>query len=449
MVPEGRRGRGEVAIEAKAPSARDYSVAPVTLIAPGRRLEILAWAGALLFLGTIASPGFGVITLPVTFFLKNKLHLAAHQTAAFNLWTGLPLYFAFGFGLARDRWSPLRRGDRGHLVLFGAVSAAIFAGMAFAPPTYWVLLLGILLVTAALMMVASAMNGLVSAIGRQHVMAGQASVAILLANAVPTVASYLLGGQLSQLLEGERAAAAARALFLVAAAIMAAIAILAAVGPRTLFGAARTELSSATSVLADVRRLLRWRPTWPALIIQLLWQFGPALGLAMQYHMANELHASDAEVGDFYAIFFACLIPTYGLYAWLCQRVRLSKLLWWGAATSVPQMAPLLLVHSATSALWAAVPVGLMGGFATAAIIDLTIRSCPEGLAGTMMMLVTTSGYWVAVRFGDVWGTDLYDHHGGFATAVWATIAVYALILPMLLLVPKRLLSTSDGQLAA
>jgi hypothetical protein len=126
--------------------------------------------------------------------------------------------------------------------------------------------------------------------------------------------------------------------------------------------------------------------------------------------------------------------------------VKLSTLLWWGAATSVPQMFPLLFIHSAAGALLAAVPVGLMGGFATAAYIDLAIRSCPKGLQGTMMMLITSTAYWIAVRFGDLWGTDLYDHHGGFRTAVFATIGVYALIVPLLLLIPKRLISTSDGE---
>ncbi len=65
-----------------------------------------------------------------------------------------------------------------------------------------------------------------------------------------------------------------------------------------------------------------------------------------------------------------------------------------------------------------------------------------------MMMLVVTV-YWIAVRFGDILGTDLYQHEGGFGTTVWATTAVYALIFPLLLLVPKSLTSTSDGEAAA
>jgi hypothetical protein len=52
----------------------------------------------------------------------------------------------------------------------------------------------------------------------------------------------------------------------------------------------------------------------------------------------------------------------------------------------------------------------------------------------------------MASRFGDVLGTNLYDHYGGFTACVIAITAVYALILPTILLVPKRLIATADGQ---
>ena len=37
-------------------------------------------------------------------------------------------------------------------------------------------------------------------------------------------------------------------------------------------------------------------------------------------------------------------------------------------------------------------------------------------------------------------------HYGGFEVCVIAITVVYALILPTLLLVPKRLIASSDGQ---
>jgi hypothetical protein len=108
-------------------------------------------------------------------------------------------------------------------------------------------------------------------------------------------------------------------------------------------------------------------------------------------------------------------------------------------------MIPLLFIHSVTGALIAAVPIGLMGGVATAAYLDLIIRSCPRGLQGTTLMM-SGSLFFIVSRFGDVLGTNLYDYYGDFAACVIAITIVYALILPALLLVPKRLVDTADGK---
>jgi hypothetical protein len=42
----------------------------------------------------------------------------------------------------------------------------------------------------------------------------------------------------------------------------------------------------------------------------------------------------------------------------------------------------LAFIHSANLALVLAVPIRMMGGFATGAYYDLAIRSCPPGLQG-------------------------------------------------------------------
>jgi hypothetical protein len=52
----------------------------------------------------------------------------------------------------------------------------------------------------------------------------------------------------------------------------------------------------------------------------------------------------------------------------------------------------------------------------------------------------------ISVRFGDVLGTALYGKYGDFTVCVIAVTIAYALILPMLLLVPKQLIATADGQ---
>jgi MFS family permease len=166
--------------------------------------------------------------------------------------------------------------------------------------------------------------------------------------------------------------------------------------------------------------------------------------------MSDDLHGSDFQWAAWNATFLGCFIPIFVAYGFLCQRFRLSRLLWLGFGLAVFQMVPLLFVRSANGAILAAIPMGVIGALAQAALVDLAIRSCPRGLQGTMMLLFGTSIYWVAVRFGDLLGAQIYAHWGGhwvgFNVAVWATIFIYALILPVLLLVPKRLIATRDGE---
>ena len=103
-------------------------------------------------------------------------------------------------------------------------------------------------------------------------------------------------------------------------------------------------------------------------------------------------------------------------------------------------------VHSGDQALIFAVPMGLMGGIATCAFVDLTMRSCPDGLQGTLMMLVEGIGL-LSLRASDTFGSAVYDAnpHYGFLYCVIATTVVYSLILPTLLTIPKGIIATSEG----
>ncbi len=416
-------------------------------IPAAERGRLLGYTGLLMLLVVLATPyGGGLIVIPVVFFLKNRLHLQAHEMAVFNAWAATPLYVAFIFGLLRDRWSPFGWGDRGHLVIFGLLTAAIYAVVAFANPTYGLMLVAVILLTAAIQTVLSSASGLFSAVGQAHLMPGQASAVLNMATIAPIVIGSLLGGEFSQMLDGQDAITAARNLFLAGAGLMVAVAVLGALGPRRVFTAHAAP--PETNLFGDVARLVRSRAIYAPLILWLLWNFSPSFGTALQYHLSNTLHATDAQVGAFYAIFFGLYAPSFLAYAWLCQRVRLSKLLVWSTLLAIPQMIPLLLVHTATGALWAAVPMSLMGGMASAAYIDLAIRSCPKGLQGTMMILMASTAYFVALRFGDLLGTDIYDHWGGFTMTIVAATVVYALMLPVLALAPKAITATTDGEAA-
>lgn len=108
-------------------------------------------------------------------------------------------------------------------------------------------------------------------------------------------------------------------------------------------------------------------------------------------------------------------------------------------------MVPLLLIRDADLAMLVAVTLGLLGGMATAAYSDLLIRSSPPGHEGAMMMM-SMSLLFLALRAGDVFGTFLYDRLGGFFICIIVTTLVYALIFPVLALVPRHIVDSMDAR---
>jgi MFS family permease len=392
------------------------------------------------------SPSGGLIDIPISFFLKNRLHLTAHEVANFRLAAAIPLYLSFVFGFIRDMWNPLEMRDRGFLLLFGGISALLYVLFAFMPMTHSTLLVAVILLTASSLFVASAQNGLTSVMGQQHAMTGQISAVWNVFLSIPTVGALLIGGTLSGMLEDQDPDQAVRILFLVGAAIMTVIALYALWKPAEVFDNVTVESGADRHPIKDLKRLVRYWPIYPAMLIWLLWNFAPGSVTPLQYHLQNTLHATDAQWGQWNAIFAASFIPTFIVYGFLCRRFPLKVLLLWGTVAAVPQMVPLLFIDTVPQALIAAVPIGLMGGVATGAYLDLIIRSSPKGLQGTTFMMAG-SLYFVVSRFGDVLGTSLYDHFGGFAVCVIAITVVYALILPTLLLVPRHLIATADGQM--
>ena len=206
-------------------------------------------------------------------------------------------------------------------------------------------------------------------------------------------------------------------------------------------------LAKGSDLIGNIKRLANHRAAWLAVIIMFMFQFAPGANTPLQFYLTNTLHASDAIYGYYYAVFAGAFIPVYLLYAWLCKRYSLEKLLWWGTIITIPQMIPLVFIHSGVEAVWWALPIGMMGGVAGVAFYDLTMRACPSGLQGTLMMMVD-GVYQLSYRGSDVLGSWIYASSPahGFLYCVIATSTVYALILPLLLLIPRELIATRDGE---
>ena len=308
------------------------------ILPQSKRNKIFAYLGILIVLLAFGAPSGGLIDLPISFFLKNKLHLQASELANFRLVAALPLYSSCIFGFVRDTWNPFGMGDRGYLLLFGAISALLYIVFAFTPVTYGTLLVAMVLLTTAFLFASSAQNGMTAAIGQQHLMTGQVSAMRNVFLSIPMVSALLVGGWLSGTLEELDPDEAIRILFLAGAAVMASVSVYAIWKPKIVFDGFPAERSGHP--LNDFQRLLRHGPIYPALAIWLLWSFAPGSATPLQYYLQNILKASDAQWGEWNAIFALSFIPTFLVFSFLCQRLPLKLLLIWGTGTGLTKPLP-------------------------------------------------------------------------------------------------------------
>ncbi|WP_197386755.1 MFS transporter [Ralstonia pseudosolanacearum] len=406
----------------------------------GRDRTLLYFGWLTLFI-YLATPAGYLLDIQTSYLLKNQLHATATQISIFRLVTGIPVYIAFAFGLARDHWNPLGLRDRGFFLMFAPTTAAALIWMAFSGFSYLGLLVGMLLAMLSSRFVAAAYQGLIALVGQEKLMSGRLSALWNVVSAVPVVAGAFASGYISDHLAPQGA-------FFLVAAFTVLIALLGLWKPISVFGQLYEKPQArGADFIGNVRRLVKHRAMYPAVLICFLWNFAPGSATPLQFYLTNALHASDSVYSYYNGIFAAAFIPTFLLYGWLCKKVSLDRLLWWGTLVAVPQMIPLAFIHSANLALVLAAPIGLMGGIATAAYFDLAMRSCPPGLQGTLMMLVD-GVLALSARAGDLLGSWIYNSSPahGFTYCVIATTVVYALILLLIPLTPKTLIATRDGE---
>lgn len=403
---------------------------------PSRRVILSYFALLNLSVG-MGTPLTGLAAIPIYYILKDKLLLSPFEMAIFVAIASAPAYVGFLFGFVRDRWQPRVWGDRAYLLLGGVAALLAYLWLSRAATDYYHLLHGVIFAVVAYLIIAAAAQGLMTVVAQSNLMTGRLSVVFGFGYFVPLVVSACLGGWLV-------AHVSARGTFILAGCATAVI-----IGQAfwQLDGVSTTADSDPDvleSGLSAIARLAAHRPIWPAAMIWFLWNFSPGWGTPMFYHLTQTVKVSSQLFGTFTALQWGFFLPTTLLYGIVCHRFSLSKLLWWGTLVAILQGPIMFFADSPRSAIAVAVGFGLLGGFATAAYMDLILRSCPEGLEGTGVML---SGAALAIAYnsGNLFGSWIYSR-GGFVLAVIVTTLATALIVPLLWWVPESITATREGE---
>ncbi len=384
-----------------------------------------------------------VLDIPTTYMLKNHLHATAPRVSStFRLLTGIPALRGIPL---RSRPRPLEsvRLARPRLFLHSSppLTAAVFIWLAVTPLSWNMLLIGVILAMATFRLILAAFQGLIALIGQETLMTGRLSTLSSSCYQVAIIGAALISGAISENLTPPQT-------FFLMAALMLLIGAFGFLKPAAVFGHAYEKpQAKGSDFRGDVRRLLQHRAIYPAVLISFLWWFNPGLNTPVQFYLTNQLHASDAAYSNFLGVFAISFIPTYLLYGYLCTKIPPSRLLWWSTLIAVPQMIPLAFVPLRRHRSHLRGPDGPDGRHGNGGLFRSGRALLPARPAGHSDDAGLGRRRMLAARGGDLLGAKLYaSSEHGFLYCVIATTVVYALILPVILWIPKEVIATTDGQ---
>lgn len=377
-------------------------------------------------------------SIPLGFLYKDHLHMSATGAATFKLIVSLPGYLAFAFGVVRDRFSPMRMGDRGFMLVCGLGIGLLFIALGRAPLNLFTLGLGLILVASMVEMSRAAYQALMRNVAEARSMSGRMSTTYqFLNNGVPMVTA-LIGGWLSAHIAWQNTAALIGLTWI-------GYGLFALWKPTPVYGdVPETATEERPNLRAEFAGLFRHRAVWIAAAIWGLWAFSPGANTPLLYYMSDRLKLNPAQYGIYMSLFTGLCVPTILLFGPLSKRFSLWPLLLIATIVGIPQMLPLTMIHNAPQAYVAGAVMALSGGFANAAFWTVVIRACPKALAGAGMLLAISAGH-VAVQGSDVFGGWLYAR-GGFGACAWVTTIAYVGLLPLIFAMPRDLTRPKDGE---
>jgi hypothetical protein len=376
--------------------------------------------------------------IPLQNLLKNELHADRAANAAFFFWIGLAWYFKPLAGILTDAF-PLFGSRRKTYMLASTMLAVLsWVGLYFTPHQYNKLL-WVCIAINVFMVIASTVVGAYMVEIAQAISGSGRMTAI---RQFVAQACYIVvgptAGYLGSIAFGWTTAACGGAMFLLVPAAM------------FFLHEQRRRIDSRELLDNAAKQMVRIAtaaPMWAAAGLMALFYIAPGLFTAVFYKQQDDLRLDTQGQGLLQFISGVCGVVAALGYGFACRYLNLRKLL----------VGCLLFATAANLAYLFYSTVGrarVIEGFngfgytlAELALMDLAVRATPagsEGLGFSLMMSVRN-----LALFGTDWfGSKLLDqYHLSFNSLVLANSATTLIAVPLVLLLPRLLVSKKDAEL--
>ena len=414
-----------------------HPAAPSAAHAHDRRLvDRLLWFFALVYIVEGLGQVVGLVSQPLTFYLKQVHGWTPVQVTAFLTLFNLPWVIKPLYGLVSD-FLPLfgyRRKSYLLLANVAAIAGFFWATQIETPST----LAFALMLTAYAMAISSTLCGAVLVENGQKLHAsGRFVNQQWLWFNVAAMAAAIVGGQLVQHLSPASALHAAAAIVGVAP-----LAVIAG----TLFLIPEQKVGINLAGMRDTARGLvaafKRRELWVIAVFIFLYYFSPGFATPLYYHMTDNLKFSQAYIGVLSSIASAGWVIGALLYSRFFGGLTLKGLLnvsiAFGAVTT---LAYLLLSNESSAAI-----LNFLSGFsamlATVATLTLAADYCPpraEGFAFAVLMSIINFATTLADNAGSFLYTNVFGGNLTPLVIVSAAFTAFAFVLvPLLRLGGKR-----------